>query len=482
MPNFAPEIKNHITQLIYIDMNKSPYQLRYSLLLISVFAFALTSAQQALKLTSIVTDKADGAPLSHARVEVRSAEGNALAGGALTGADGKATIQLGKAGRYTVSVSLLGYRKHSGTVDLKSSETMAIKMAVDEKALGEVVVDGLSPTEKVARLAYNVSLIETDKFKNTTMDLASVMDRISGVRIRQGGGVGSDADVSLNGFSGRHVKVFIDGVPMEGMSSAFGLNNIPAGLAKRIEVYKGVVPIELGGDALGGAINIVTDKSRRTRVNASYSFGSFNTHKTNVYAEYTAKNGFHVSLNAYQNYSDNDYKVNIDHYTDFTNNSVVYGDFEVRRFHARYHNEAAVLKVGVVDKPFADRLLLGFTGGYEYKETQNASNMNWVYGARYTTASTLMPTLTYEKRFDVLEGLHVSLNGNYNFGKSYAADTASCNYNWLGERGPGRTVVHKIPLPRPQRRGQPGRSAVSGPGPLCVCKLNTDHLLAVGQG
>ena len=444
MPNFAPEIKNHITQLIYTDMNKSPYQLRYSLLLISVFAFALTSAQQALKLTSIVTDKADGAPLSHARVEVRSAEGNALAGGALTGADGKATIQLGKAGRYTVSVSLLGYRKHSGTVDLKSSETMAIKMEVDEKSLGEVVVDGLSPTEKVARLAYNVSLIETDKFKNTTMDLASVMDRISGVRIRQGGGVGSDADVSLNGFSGRHVKVFIDGVPMEGMSSAFGLNNIPAGLAKRIEVYKGVVPIELGGDALGGAINIVTDKSRRTRVNASYSFGSFNTHKTNVYAEYTAKNGFHVSLNAYQNYSDNDYKVNIDHYTDFTNNSVVYGDFEVRRFHARYHNEAAVLKVGVVDKPFADRLLLGFTGGYEYKETQNASNMNWVYGARYTTASTLMPTLTYEKRFDVLEGLHVSLNGNYNFGKSYAADTASCNYNWLGERGPDKSAPGEL--------------------------------------
>lgn len=78
------------------------------------------------------------------------------------------------------------------------------------------------------------------------------------------------------------------------MSSAFGLNNIPAGLAKRVEVYKGVVPIELGGDALGGAINIVTDDSRRTRVNASYSFGSFNTHKTNVYAEHTTKKGFYA--------------------------------------------------------------------------------------------------------------------------------------------------------------------------------------------
>lgn len=37
--------------------------------------------------------------------------------------------------------------------------------------------------------------------------------------------------------------------------------------------------------------------------------------------------------------------------------------------------------------------------------------MNWVYGARYTTANTLMPQLTYEKKFKVLKGLHVSLNG-----------------------------------------------------------------------
>ena len=29
--------------------------------------------------------------------------------------------------------------------------------------------------------------------------------------------------------------------------------------------------------------------------------------------------------------------------------------------------------------------------------------MNWVYGARYTTANTLMPQLTYEKKFKVLK-------------------------------------------------------------------------------
>lgn len=89
-------------------------------------------------------------------------------------------------------------------------------------------------------------------------------------------------------------------------------------------------------------------------------------------------------------------------------------------------------------------MLLGFTGGYEYKQTQNASNMNWVYGARYTTANTLMPQLTYEKRFKALKGLHIALNGNYNFGKSFAADTASCNYNWLGEKSKPKSAPGEL--------------------------------------
>lgn len=79
-------------------------------------------------------------------------------------------------------------------------------MQEDSQTLNEVVVKGLSPAEKVQRLAYNVSLVETAKLKSTTMDLSNVIDKISGVKIRSTGGVGSEANVTLNGFSGRHVK------------------------------------------------------------------------------------------------------------------------------------------------------------------------------------------------------------------------------------------------------------------------------------
>lgn len=63
------------------------------------------------------------------------------------------------------------------------------------------------------------------------------------------------------------------------------------------------------------------------------------------------------------------------------------GTRRVRRFHAMYHNEAIMAKAGVVGKKFADRLVFGVVLGNEYKQIQNASDMNFVYGERYNTAS-----------------------------------------------------------------------------------------------
>ena len=92
------------------------------------------------------------------------------------------------------------------------------------------------------------------------------------------------------------------------MGGSFGLNNIPVNFAERIEVYRGVVPVGFGTDAIGGIINIVTPKRRRQWfVDASYSYGSFNTHKSYVNVGQALQNGFKYEINAFQNYSDNDY-------------------------------------------------------------------------------------------------------------------------------------------------------------------------------
>lgn len=54
----------------------------------------------------------------------------------------------------------------------------------------------------------------------------------------------------------------------------------------------------------GGVINIVTEKQpRRWFADASYSYGSFNTHKSYVHFGQALKNGFTYEVNAFQNYS-----------------------------------------------------------------------------------------------------------------------------------------------------------------------------------
>jgi len=304
-----------------------------------------------------------------------------------------------------------------------------IEMQDDSQGIDEVEVMGLTKIKEINRQAFNVTAIDATKLYNSTLNIADALDKVSGVRVRESGGVGSNTSLTLNGFSGNHIRFFLDGIPMDNFGTSFQINNIPINLAERVEVYKGVVPIWLGSDALGGAVNIVTSTKARTFVDASYSYGSFNTHRTAVNAGVTNKNGLTVLLNAYQNYSDNDYTV-----TTLVSNINTWESKEnvkVKRFHDKYHNEALVAQVGVSNKSYADKLLLGITLGQNYKEIQTGARMVSVFGGWHRRGNTVMPTLKYQKN-NLIKGLDVTLNANYNVGKEQNIDTLNRRYDWYG--------------------------------------------------
>jgi DNA-3-methyladenine glycosylase I len=188
------------------------------------------------------------------------------------------------AGKYTLVVSAIGYKTIEKPVTLVHGERIKMNVMIDPSVteLGEVVVvsNGVS---RVKRSAFNAIAVDTKEFQNSTKNLSDALAKAPGMKLRESGGVGSDMQLMLDGFSGKHVKIFIDGVPQEGVGSSFGLNNIPVNFADRIEVYKGVVPVGFGTDAIGGVINIVTNKKKRNWfLDGSYSYGSFNTHKSYV--------------------------------------------------------------------------------------------------------------------------------------------------------------------------------------------------------
>lgn len=313
------------------------------------------------------------------------------------------------------------------------TDTVAIAR---EQRIGEVVVRG-DRGRRADETAFNAQTLETKRLRNSNLDVAHALDRIVGVRIREDGGVGSSVSVNLNGFTGRHVRLFIDGVPLEGSPGAFSIANIPASLTSRIEVYKGVTPVELGGDALGGAINIVTDHSPHTYVDASYSYGSFNTHRSTVSAGLTTRNGLTARLNVYQNSSDNDYRV-LTQWADLQTNRVGSESAWFRRFHDKYHNEAAVLQVGVGRKAWTDRLTLGVTLSREAAQVQTSNLMRIVFGGKLRRSRGASPSLHYEKRGLGLEGLDVRLDARYDGSTTENIDTTARTYSWTGEWRPNR--------------------------------------------
>lgn len=161
-----------------------------------------------------------------------------------------------------------------------------------EVTLGEVTVMA-NGVGRVKQSAFNTVAISTREMQNTTKNLSDALAKAPGLRLREAGGVGSDMSLMMDGLSGKHVKIFIDGVPQEGVGASFGLNNIPVSFADRIEVYKGVVPVGFGTDAIGGVVNVVTNrKYRGWHLDTFYSYGSFNTHKSNISFSHTLNNGF----------------------------------------------------------------------------------------------------------------------------------------------------------------------------------------------
>ncbi|WP_316825054.1 TonB-dependent receptor [Pedobacter miscanthi] len=384
-----------------------------------------TSAQNRLSSISGQIKSSSGEPIPGATIKIHKTNY-----GTITDQQGNFKFLNIPVGHYTLQVSAIGFKTQKKEINMVDGQATLSSFNLEESAeqMETLNVIGRTANQEVNRQAFNVTSIDAKKLHNSTLDISHALDRVSGVRVREAGGLGSRMDFSLNGFTGKQVKFFIDGVPMDNFGSSFQINNIPINLAQRVEVYKGVVPVWLGSDALGGAINIVTDNTMKSYIDASYSYGSFNTHKTAINAGYTAPSGFKVQINAFQNYSDNDYKVTTD-VAAF--NGQYFRNQVVKRFNDTYHNETLIASAGVVNKSFADQLMFGLTVGQNYSEIQTGARMVSVFGDWHRKGSILMPTVKYAKKDLFTKGLDLRVNGNFNFGTEQNIDTVYRRYNWF---------------------------------------------------
>lgn len=417
-------------------MNSLPKQIALYLIYIIAALTANTAnateppmeARPSVYIEGTVKDN-EGKPLPYTTVFVAG-----TTRGTTTNSDGRYRLDVAE-GNITLIAQMLGYTQEHSMLNTRSGEHHVVDFALSPSStdIDQVVVSA-SGVGRLRRSAFNAVAVDTRNLKNTTKNLSDALSRAPGLKVRESGGVGSDLSLMVDGFTGKHVKIFIDGVPQEGVGAAFSLNNIPAGYADRIEVYRGVVPVGFGADALGGVVNIVTNKSRRRWfADAAYSFGSFNTHRSSVNAGQTFDNGIMWEVYAFQNYSDNNYKVDAP-VEDFATGRIDRTKLEsVERFNDTYHNESAVAKFGVVGKKWADRLVIAMNYSQFYKEIQTGVRQEIVYGQKHRRGHSLMPSLEYVNHNLFVEGLDLTVTANYNRNVTTNIDTAQYKYNWRGE-------------------------------------------------
>lgn len=349
----------------------------------------------------------------------------------LTDQAGKLTVEL-KDGVHTLQLrnNVLLVKHSELRVDCNKQNRFDFELTSLESAtigLDEVTIKAVVAKKLIEESPFSVQVIDLKKSHDKGGDVGEVMNRASGVRLRSDGGLGSQVQVNLGGLQGKAVRLFKDGVPVELFGHGFSLGTIPANMLERVEIYKGVMPLYLASDALGGGVNLVSRKDNKNLAELSYEAGSFHTHRATLNALWRNKDKkWYLGTNSSFNYSANDYKVNAPQNT----SPVSFKD--VRRFHdatRTYYTEAYA---GIQNRNWVDDLRFTLIASSFYKEIQHDAQMDKVYGEAFSKEKNYTGLLNYSKRF-LHDRLKVNAIATYSLFNTKFVDTATVRYNWAGQ-------------------------------------------------
>ena len=413
-------------RLLYEELEVFMKRLTFVFFVLFIILGFTDGVAQALVTLSGKVTSSDGSPVVQATLAV---EGTSY--GTYSDDNGNYTLSLPE-GKYTLVVSFVGFKSQRKDIGLTGKKVVDFVLQEDAVGLKDVEVYAKSKSQKLRESSFAVNALDVKPIVNSLNNLNELVNRASGIKVRQEGGVGSDFDLSINGMSGNSVRYFIDGVPLETKGSEVSLANLPVNIIDHIEMYKGVVPSYLGSDALGGAINIVTKKEKKNYLDVSYGIGSFHTHKADMNAQIVfPKSGIIVRPTVGVNYSKNDYMMKGVEVWDESVRKYVPSDR--KRFHDDYFSLLAQVEVGVTGKSWADDFFVTASYSKVNKELQTGSIQTKVYGMAERKGDAYNVSAQYRKKDFILKGLQMQSVLSHTWDHSLTVDTAYRVYDWNGD-------------------------------------------------
>ncbi|MEM0940185.1 MAG: carboxypeptidase-like regulatory domain-containing protein [Bacteroidota bacterium] len=366
--------------------------------------------------------------------------------GAISDFDGKFKIENIPLRAYTIKVSGISHENHEFQMTFHFGQHIVQSVILKESTseLDEVIVTAQSEDRDLKLSAKSVQVIETREVKLKTSDLGEVIAQTEGVSVQRAGSLGSDTRFSLYGLSGDQIRFFYDGIPLDYTPYSFGIANVPINAIDRIEIYKGLVPIRFGADALGGAVNLTSQEVYDDLVgSASYQVGSFNTHRSTGNINYgNEKTGLFAVLGGFYDITDNNYKIDVA----IANEEDQLQQNTVRRFHDGYRAYGVNFQLGIRNRSWAKILSIeGYYGNYK-NQVQNSQSPGLVdeptlgiekavagspFGEVLFTSFSSGLNLNYN--VNLADQLEFDLKAGHNHNERVSIDTSRNLYKWLGE-------------------------------------------------
>ena len=183
-------------------------------------------------------------------------------------------------GDFTMEVSMIGFRTITKEITVKKGTTQEVNFELDEGtvSLDEVVVSASRNGTTRRQSSSLVSVVGVKMLEATSSKtLSDGLKFQPGLRVENNCQNCGTTQLRINGLDGPYSQILIDSRPVIGaLSGIYSLEQIPANMIERIEVVRGGGSVLLGGNAIGGAVNIITREPIRNSGDFSHTTTSIN--------------------------------------------------------------------------------------------------------------------------------------------------------------------------------------------------------------
>jgi len=377
------------------------------------------------KLHGTIYDKINSIPLIGATVfDKESGKGTS------TDINGNYAIDLSP-GTHSIEISYLGYASIEKHIAISKADIRQdFSLSSSSEKLSEIMVEAEGAVQEKRKLPYQLSVLDAKPLQIQAQPVTGLVNQISGVRVREEGGMGSNVNIMLNGIGGKGIRIFVDDIPADLLGNGMAINNLPVNMIDHIEVYKGVIPAKFGSDALGGILNLVTRNIKKDYLDVSAGFGSFGTYQASLNSRrcFGKEKKAFFGMSGFYNHSDNNYWMdNVSLIVDELGNTKT---GRVRRFNDAYTSYLGRATLGTRNLPWANEIQCIVSASHTEKEWQHGLRAESPWGETFSEQTDINTELKWNKRQMLNGKLGATLNTGYNYTDYRFTDTASKNYFW----------------------------------------------------